>query len=254
MYGKIFSDIFDSSIMVHGGDTVYVFIALICLADSEGYTRITAPALAIRIGKPLEVVENAIAALERPDPHSTTPEEHGRRIIAMRELTGGQENRGWWIVNYLKYREIARRQERADKSTERKREWRATHGHTTPHNATTEEGEGEGEGKGRTTLSSKLDGVDIDKVNYKQSATEILNFLNEKTGRKYPAVKTNLDLIVARLREDYTLKQMRQVIAKKCSEWGADEKMVLYLRPKTLFNRTNFANYVGELVVPKEIS
>lgn len=248
MYGKIFADIFDSSIMVHGGDTVYVFIALIVLADQGGYVRITAPALAARIGKDLETVSRALEALQQPDPHSSSPEEEGRRIIPLRELTGGEENRGWWVVNYLKYREIARRQERAAKSTERKRQWRerrATPGHTVPHRATPSPHtatpvEGEGEGEEITTLSSKLD-----------EAVVILEFLNEKAGRRFPPVKANLDLIRSRLKEGYTRRQLCQVIAKKCAEWAKDDKMAKYLRPKTLFNRTNFANYVGELVPPQ---
>lgn len=85
-----------------------------------------------------------------------------------------------------------------------------------------------------------------------QTAKELLAFLNTKTGRNYPPVKTNIEMLVARLKEGYTPKQVRQVIAKKCAEWETDEKMAMYLRPKTLFNRTNFANYVGELVPPKE--
>ena len=75
----------------------------------------------------------------------------------------------------------------------------------------------------------------------------ILEFLNEKTGKHYQPVDANLRLIAARLKEGATETQLRQVIAKKCREWGPDEKMADYLRPKTLFNATNFANYVGEL-------
>jgi hypothetical protein len=40
------------------------------------------------------------------------------------------------------------------------------------------------------------------------------------------------------------------VIAKKCREWLHDEHMNEYLRPATLFNRTKFAQYQGELVPP----
>lgn len=75
----------------------------------------------------------------------------------------------------------------------------------------------------------------------------ILAFLNEKTGRDYRPVPGNLDFIIARLREGVTLDDLRAVIAKKCREWTGDEKMATYLRPKTLFNRTNFAQYQGEL-------
>lgn len=77
-------------------------------------------------------------------------------------------------------------------------------------------------------------------------AREILAFLNEKTGKHFRAVDANLQLIVARLKES-TPDDVRSVIAMKCREWLADEKMNHCLRPKTLFNATNFANYEGEL-------
>jgi uncharacterized phage protein (TIGR02220 family) len=81
-----------------------------------------------------------------------------------------------------------------------------------------------------------------------QGAREVLTFLNEKTGRNYEPVPANLEMIVARLKEGATVTDLRQVVAKKCREWIGDEKMSEFLRPKTLFNRTNFANYKGELI------
>lgn len=80
-----------------------------------------------------------------------------------------------------------------------------------------------------------------------EQARRILAFLNEKTGRNYRPVKANLDMLTARLAEGATETELRQVVAKKCREWAGDEKMNIYLRPKTLFSRTNFANYQGEL-------
>jgi uncharacterized phage protein (TIGR02220 family) len=82
----------------------------------------------------------------------------------------------------------------------------------------------------------------------KDVAKEILIFLNEKTGRNYEPVDANLELIIARLKDGASALDLRQVVAKKSREWLADEKMAEYLRPKTLFNRTNFAQYKGELV------
>lgn len=83
---------------------------------------------------------------------------------------------------------------------------------------------------------------------YLAEARSVLTFLNEKTGRNYEPLKVNLELIVARMKEGATVIDMRQVIAKKCREWQGDEKMAQYLRPATLFNRTKFAQYKGELI------
>ena len=77
-------------------------------------------------------------------------------------------------------------------------------------------------------------------------ATGILEYLNEKAGRNYEPVDANLKLIRGRLAES-TPEKMRAVIDAKVSEWGNDPKMDYCLRPKTLFNATNFANYVGAL-------
>ena len=86
----------------------------------------------------------------------------------------------------------------------------------------------------------------------RKQAVEILEFLNEKTGRIYRPVDTNLKLIMARLESGATLGNCFQVIAKKTREWKDDSRMALYLRPATLFNATKFEQYVGELVVPQQ--
>lgn len=84
-------------------------------------------------------------------------------------------------------------------------------------------------------------------VGLKPDALQVLQFLNEKTGKHFEPVAANLELIVARLKEGASVDDLRAVVAKKCREWSADEKMVQYLRPATLFNRTKFAQYRGEL-------
>lgn len=83
--------------------------------------------------------------------------------------------------------------------------------------------------------------------NFKQEALEILQFLNQKTGRRYKDSKTNLDFIIARLKGGATKKECNQVIAMMCRKWIDDPKMADYLRPATLFNRTNFDQYCGLL-------
>ena len=92
---------------------------------------------------------------------------------------------------------------------------------------------------------------DIPHVNGKkklsEACAEVLEFLNEKTGRNYKPVPANINLIAARIKQGATVVECRQVIAKKCREWRDDPTQEIYLRPKTLFNATNFANYQGEL-------
>lgn len=79
-------------------------------------------------------------------------------------------------------------------------------------------------------------------------AVEVLQFLNKKTGRAYRPAPANLGLIVQRMRDGASTDDLRAVIAMKVREWKGNEKMAQYLRPATLFDRTKFEQYVGELV------
>ena len=75
---------------------------------------------------------------------------------------------------------------------------------------------------------------------------EIIDYLNEKTGRNYKHVaKVNQRVIKARLNEGYTLEDFKTVIDKKSDEWNDDVKMKEYLRPETLFS-TKFDRYLNE--------
>jgi uncharacterized phage protein (TIGR02220 family) len=78
-------------------------------------------------------------------------------------------------------------------------------------------------------------------------AIEVLQFLNEKTGKSFKPVPANLRLIAARLNEGNTVEDLRCVIANRIMHWSSDPKMSVYLRPKTLFDATNFASYRGEI-------
>lgn len=86
----------------------------------------------------------------------------------------------------------------------------------------------------------------------KKNAMGVLHFLNAKANRQFRINETNLKFILERLKSGATETQCRQVVIKKCREWGEDEKMSHYLRPETLFNKTKFESYLGELVLPKE--
>jgi uncharacterized phage protein (TIGR02220 family) len=81
----------------------------------------------------------------------------------------------------------------------------------------------------------------------RKHARGVLAFLNSRAGRKFPPTDSNVGIVVARLKEGFTVEQIRQVVANRIRKWSSDEKMVEYLRPMTLFARRNFSNYVGEL-------
>jgi len=91
----------------------------------------------------------------------------------------------------------------------------------------------------------------IPKINGRETRA-ILDFLNQTAGKRFRPSKTNLDFIRCRLEDGITEDQLRKIVVRKCRDWLPDEKMRQYLRPATLFNRTQCEQYVGELVPPAE--
>lgn len=79
------------------------------------------------------------------------------------------------------------------------------------------------------------------------AATEILDYLNKTCGYRYRAIDTNLKLIIARLQSKVSVDDCFQVIKNKRKEWEDKPEMAKYLRPLTLFNKTKFEQYLGEI-------
>lgn len=83
-----------------------------------------------------------------------------------------------------------------------------------------------------------------------EAAKQLIDYLNQKTGRRYRHTASNIRLIVARLSEGYTPDDVAHVIERKCAEWINDPQMSQYLRPSTLFNATKFNDYAGQIDAP----
>lgn len=66
-------------------------------------------------------------------------------------------------------------------------------------------------------------------------AEDVLKYLNEKSGKRFTAVKANLKHINARLKEKYSIEDLKCVIDSKVKEWKESD-MNQYLRPQTLFS------------------
>ena len=77
--------------------------------------------------------------------------------------------------------------------------------------------------------------------NYK----DVIDYLNEKTGKTFKCVETNNKLIRARYNEGYTLEDFYRVIDYKVLQWKGNE-WEKYLRPSTLFSAKNFENYLND--------
>lgn len=81
---------------------------------------------------------------------------------------------------------------------------------------------------------------------FSEESKAILDWLNDKAGKNFQPVAAHLRFVEARLK-DHEPWVLRKVVTMKVKEWREDAKSNRWLRPKTLFNETNFANYVGEL-------
>jgi phage replication O-like protein O len=86
---------------------------------------------------------------------------------------------------------------------------------------------------------------DTSKNNTKDICVAVLNYLNEKAGKKFSPTVANLRFIDGRLKEGFTEQDCLSVIDAKVKEW-AHTDMGKYLRPETLFNATKFSQYSGE--------
>lgn len=82
-------------------------------------------------------------------------------------------------------------------------------------------------------------------LNNKEIYKEIIDYLNEITGKKYKHTDSTIKLIKARLNEGFTFDDFKKVIDKKTKDWKNDSKMKDYLRPQTLFG-TKFEGYLNQ--------
>jgi uncharacterized phage protein (TIGR02220 family) len=74
---------------------------------------------------------------------------------------------------------------------------------------------------------------------------EVVNHLNRRAGTQYkPTTANTRKLVKARLKEGFTIEDMKLVIDKKCSDWLNNPEMAKFLRPETLFGN-KFEGYLN---------
>ena len=105
----------------------------------------------------------------------------------------------------------------------------------------------------RNDDSKKIELVPPKKEGQQIPYKEIIDHLNNKTGKKYSYKSSgNQRLIKARYNEDYKLEDFIKVIDVKVDEWLNNSEMNMYLRPETLFKSSNFDKYLNQ-EFPQEI-
>lgn len=74
---------------------------------------------------------------------------------------------------------------------------------------------------------------------------EVVDHLNQRAGTHYRATTANTHkLVKARLKEGFTVEDMKLVIDKKCADWLNNPEMAKFLRPDTLFGN-KFEGYLN---------
>ncbi len=92
------------------------------------------------------------------------------------------------------------------------------------------------------------------KVKYGELIKDIIKDLNIVLGTAYkPSTFKNKELISSRLEEGFTFDDFKTVHRKMLKAWGADSKMVKYLRPITLYG-TKFEGYLNQKEVTTKLT
>lgn len=86
---------------------------------------------------------------------------------------------------------------------------------------------------------------------YHPDSRTALHWLNEKSGKHFREIDSNLKFISARLSEPgVDIEGVKKMIEHQCSLWKGDTDMQRFLRPETLFNATKFDGYYSDRDTP----
>lgn len=105
-FSKLWSEIVTSTIWGEPDSVRIVWITLLALSDRTGAVMASVPGLAHIARVEVEECRDALERLQRPDKDSRTETHEGRRIAPI--------DGGWTILNYLKYREKGRGEDRRE--------------------------------------------------------------------------------------------------------------------------------------------
>lgn len=81
-------------------------------------------------------------------------------------------------------------------------------------------------------------------VEITDSAIEVLTHLNQVSGSRYQKSRTSLENIRARLRDGYSVSDLKLVIDLKHEHWHDNDEQYQYMRPETLFGPKKFEGYL----------
>ena len=100
-------------------------------------------------------------------------------------------------------------------------------------------------------LSSPAPAAKTARIERREAAKAILEFLNTEAGRSFEPVDAHLRHITDRLADCHDdVAGVRVMISRQCAIWKSDSVMAPYLRPATLFGRAKFRGYYDDRNLP----
>jgi len=217
MYGKHFESMYSGSMIGAGAHVFAVWGYVISHQRPPDFTvELNSTLLAFILGEPEPRIKEAIDRLCSPDPKSRSHEHDGKRLIKLGEYL-------YQVVNGAHYHSIKSEEDKRAYWREQKR--RQKEGEIVPEAVPLKE--------------------------YHQDTVPVLNRLCIKSSRTFREVDSNLSVISARLKEPgVTTEGVEMMVDRMCAKWKTDPKMSEYLRPSTLFGKSNFDNYYSSRDMP----
>ena len=103
------------------------------------------------------------------------------------------------------------------------------------------------EGKMPLAITKEVKSIKKELVENDLDVVSVIEYLNDKANKQFKASsKATARLVKGRFSEGYTVADCKKVIDTKAKNWLDDPHWQKYLRPSTLFNATNFENYLEE--------
>ena len=196
MYGKFYECAFTGSMIGAGASVYAVWAYVIAHTRRSAMIELNPILLAAVIGCEKVEVEHALDFLCAPDPLSRSRVEEGRRLVKEGPFF-------YRVVNKALYDSIRDEDSRREYQRKKQGEYRAE-----KKTRMTDNPDKNGGGIAQVEVSGgesgHLGACNANEKNseLKKTAIAILEFLNEKTGRRYRPVDANVRLVVCRLREE----------------------------------------------------
>jgi len=257
MYGKHFQSTYNGS-MVGSGPVVFAVWGYVISHTRESIVELNPVILGAILGCTSDEVEKAISKLCAPDEKSRSPENDGKRLVKKTEYA-------YFVPTYDKYQNIRNELERREYMKNYMRDYRKNHQDDVnvngklskpplAHSYTDSDSDSDipvvTVYKTEAIVGQKPDlgSLKVKNKEIKEESKQVLQFLNLKTGKAYREVDSNLKPIESILKSGVSLQDMKTVTMRKVRDWQADPKMEQYLRPSTLYRRSNFENYLGQTI------